>query len=76
MCRARAAGTAGTVLAVPFFGRLTISRHGLAIQSGGEWRVVHACSSKRPAAHVSLSIVLELPIPPTPHQLSAGFVFP
>ena len=35
LCRAGAAGTAGTVLAVPLFGRLTISRRGLAIQSGG-----------------------------------------
>jgi len=29
------AGKAGMVLAVPLFGRLTISRRGLAIQSGG-----------------------------------------
>ena len=54
--RAGVAGTAGTVLAVPLFGRLTISRRGL--YSPGEWHphgvnVVHACSSKRPVAHVS-----------------------
>jgi len=62
LSRAGAAGTAGTVLAVPLFGRLTISRRGLYSREGVApmwWRsidvnVVHACSSKRPAAHVSL----------------------
>jgi len=58
--RAGAAGTAGTVLAVPLLSHLTISRRGLYSQ--GEWHphggaqlmnVVHECSSKRPAAHSS-----------------------
>jgi len=61
--KAGAAGMAGTVLGVPLFGRLTISRRGLYSQGGVAptwWRsidvnVVHACSSKRPAAHISLS---------------------
>ena len=61
--RAGAAGTAGTVLAIPLCGRLTISRRGLYSWGGVAptwWRsidvnVVHACSSKQPAAHVSLS---------------------
>jgi len=53
LTRAGAAGTAVTVWAVPLFGRLTISRCGLAIRKGGVaptwWRsidvdVVHACS--------------------------------
>ena len=35
MFRAGADGTAGTVLAIPLFDRLRISRCGLAIQSGG-----------------------------------------
>ena len=35
LTRAGAAGKAGTVLGVPLFGRLTISRRGLAIRSGG-----------------------------------------
>jgi len=35
LTRASAAGTAGTVLGIPIFGRLTISRRGLAIRSGG-----------------------------------------
>ena len=35
LTRAGAAGTAGTVLAMPPFGRLMISRCGLAIRSGG-----------------------------------------
>jgi len=35
LTRAGVAGMAGTVLAVPHFGCLTISRRGLAIRSGG-----------------------------------------
>ena len=35
LTRAGAAGMVGTVLGVPLFGRLTISRRGLAIRSGG-----------------------------------------
>jgi len=61
--RAGVAGTAGTVLAVPLFGRLTISRRGLYSRGGVAptwWRAidmnaVHASSSKWPAAHASLS---------------------
>ena len=61
--RAGAASMAGIVLVVPLFGRLTISRRGLYSRGGvaPTWwcsigvNVVHACSSKRPAAHVSLS---------------------
>jgi len=58
------AGTTGMVLAIPLFGHLMISRRGLAIQSVGSgthvvalnwWELVHACNSKWPAAHVSLS---------------------
>jgi len=78
--RAGAAGTAGTVLAVPLFSHLTISRHGPYSrgEKGITWwcsidvNVVHACSSKR-LASCSIFIVSELP--PTP-QLSARFVFP
>ena len=54
LTRAGAAGMVGTVLGVPLFGRLTISRRGLAIRSGGGvaptwWRsidvdIIHACS--------------------------------
>ena len=66
-CSAGAAGTAGTVLAVPLFSRfMIISRRGLHIHTvGGVWHprggaeltnvycIVRACSSKWPAAHVS-----------------------
>jgi len=61
--RAGAAGTTGTVLAVPLFCHLMISRCGLYSRGGVAptwWRsidmnVVYACSSKWSAAHVSLS---------------------
>ena len=64
LVRAGAAGMAGTVLAVPLFGHLTISRCGLYSRGGvaPTWwcsidvNVAHACSSKRPAAHVSLAL--------------------
>ena len=63
LLRAGAAGTAGMVLAVPLFSHLTISRRELYSRGGvaPTWwhsidvNVVHACSLKRPAAHVSLS---------------------
>ena len=48
LTRAGAAGTAGTVLAVPLFGRLTISRRGLYSRGGVAptwWHLIDECSA-------------------------------
>ena len=67
--RAGTAGAAGTVLAIPLLSRLTISRHGLYSRgrvASTWWRSIEA----------SCSHFVFPELPQTPHQPSAGFIFP
>ena len=77
--RAGTAGTAGTVLAVPLLSHLTISRH--TLYSRGRvaptwWRSIDECSTCMQFEKASCSHFVVPELPPTPHQPSAGFVFP